>query len=392
MSESGKEHILIIGGGVGGALAHDLVLRGYRVTLVEKGELLSGTTGRHHGLLHSGGRYVFNDPETARECYAENQILRRIAPEAIEPNGGLFIALDDEDFSYQSQFLEGCRSAGIPTVSLTARQALDREPALNPDLKAAVQVPDATMDAWRLALPFFATAKVNGAVIRPFCEVVDLAMTGSRVSGVHIRDHRRERTETVSADLVVNAAGPWAGRIAAMAGVNVPIQPGPGVMVSIRGRLTQAVINRMHPAGEGDIVVPQRRLSILGTTAWLADDPDQVTAPAGHAARLLKLCARLVPAAGDAAPHAVWSASRPLLRSGQSRDPFAISRTFDCFDHARRDRVEGLVTLIGGKATTMRAMAEKAADLICRKTGRTVECRTRETVLLPYRRYWRDAH
>ena len=61
-------HVLIVGGGgTGGALAHDLALRGVHVTLVERGELTSGTTGRHHGLLHSGGRYAVNDRESAVE-------------------------------------------------------------------------------------------------------------------------------------------------------------------------------------------------------------------------------------------------------------------------------------------------------------------------------------
>ena len=71
------EHIIIIGGGgTGAALAHDLVLRGFRVSLFEKGELLSGTTGRHHGLLHSGARYAVHDSIAAQECFQENQILR----------------------------------------------------------------------------------------------------------------------------------------------------------------------------------------------------------------------------------------------------------------------------------------------------------------------------
>jgi glycerol-3-phosphate dehydrogenase len=385
------EHILIIGGGVGGALAHDLALRGFRVTLVEKGELLSGTTGRHHGLLHSGARYVLHDIETGRECWEENQILRRIAPQAIEPNGGLFIAVDEEDLACRERFMENCRAAGIPAREIPVQQALALAPALNHRLKAAVQVPDASMDAWRLALPFFATARANGAVIRPFCEVRGLIVNGRVIAGAQVFDHRTGRSEEIGADLVVNAAGPWAGRIAALAGVQVPIQPAPGVMVSVPGRLTHMVINRLHPAGEGDIIVPQRGLSILGTTAWLADDPDQVTAPAEHVRRLFDLCAQLLPAVQTLPPHAVWSASRPLLLTGASRDPFAISRTFDCFDHAVRDQVEGLITLIGGKATTLRAMAEKTADLICRKTGRNLSCRTRETVLLPYRRYWRSA-
>ena len=70
-----KYHAVIIGGGVtGGALAHDLALRGFQVTLVERWEVTSGTTGRHHGLLHSGGRYAVEDKESAIECIEENRI------------------------------------------------------------------------------------------------------------------------------------------------------------------------------------------------------------------------------------------------------------------------------------------------------------------------------
>src|SRR5919109_4603916 len=87
-------HVLIVGGGgTGGALAHDLALRGLRVTLLERGELTSGTTGRHHGLLHSGARYAVADAESAVECIQENRILRRIAPGSFEENGGLFAAI-----------------------------------------------------------------------------------------------------------------------------------------------------------------------------------------------------------------------------------------------------------------------------------------------------------
>lgn len=387
----GLEHILIIGGGTGGALAHDLTLRGFRVTLVEKGELLSGTTGRHHGLLHSGARYVLHDQKAARECWQENQILRRLAPQAIEPNGGLFVALNESDLAHREQFLDRCRDAGIPVRMLTGAQALAIEPALNPCIQAAVQVPDAAMDAWRLPMHFFATAQANGAEIRNFTVVTGLQTTSRAVTGVELLDLRRHRAYQVGADVVVNSAGPWAGRIAAMAGVRVPVQLSPGVMVSVRGRLTQRVINRLQPAGEGDIIVPQRLLSILGTTAWLSDDPDSVSVPEDHVRRLFYSAGRMVPAVARLNPHAVWSASRPLLQSAGSADPWRISRTFDCLDHAARDGVEGLITVLGGKATTMRAMAEHAADMVCRKTGRTMACRTRQAPLLPYRRFWREA-
>jgi glycerol-3-phosphate dehydrogenase len=74
-------HVLIVGGGATvGGLAHDLALRGLRVTLIERGEVTSGTSGRHHGLLHSGARYAVGDREAGLECIRENTILKRIAP------------------------------------------------------------------------------------------------------------------------------------------------------------------------------------------------------------------------------------------------------------------------------------------------------------------------
>ena len=119
------EHVLIVGGGgTGGALAHDLALRGLRVTLVERGELTSGTTGRHHGLLHSGGRYAVGDRESAVECIEENRILRRICPGSFELNDGLFVAVTEEDLEYLEPFLEGCAACGIPAQSLGPADAL----------------------------------------------------------------------------------------------------------------------------------------------------------------------------------------------------------------------------------------------------------------------------
>ncbi len=380
------ERILIIGGGgTGGALAHDLALRGFDVTLVEKGSLLSGTSGRHHGLLHSGARYVLHEVDTARECYVENQILRRLAPQAIEPNDGLFVALNDADLAYQETFVQCCAEAGIPTRVLDASQVLTLEPALHPELKGAVQVPDASMDAWRLPLHFFATARANGAAILPFNQVAGLIQNNGRVTGARVKDLRRGQTRTLSADMVVNAAGPWAAKVAALAGLEVPVQPGPGVMVSLSERLCNLVINRLHPAGEGDILAPQRNQTIVGTTAWLADDPDQVKLPSGQADKLIAMGARLLPALARAPVHAVWSACRPLLRADKTDEPMRMSRGFACIDHQAQDGLAGLISLAGGKASTLRAMAEMAADLICRKTGRFIAGTTATTPMLPYR-------
>lgn len=389
---SAPAHVLIVGGGgTGGALAHDLALRGLAVTLVERGEITSGTTGRHHGLLHSGARYAVRDPASAVECIQENRILRRICPGSFEENDGLFVALTEEDMEYLEPFLEACAACGIPTQPLTPAEALALEPNLNPDLKAAVRVPDATMDAMRMPLRFFATAKANGARILPYVEVVDLLVRDRAVSGARVRDHVTGREGEIRADVVVNAAGPWSGKIARMAGVDLPIRPSPGVLVAVRGRLCNMVLSRLHRPGDGDLIVPQRGLSVLGTSSWTVHDPDDLGVPEDHVRTMCEEGARLVPAVARAERRAAWSAARPLVGSrGEAETGRELSRTFKTFDHRESDGVEGFVTITGGKGTTLRAMAEACADVVCAKLGIDAECRTRETVLLPHTAYYTD--
>jgi len=385
------ERIIIIGGGgTGAAIAHDLVLRGFNVSLFERGELLSGTTGRHHGLLHSGARYAVHDPAAARECIQENRILRHIAPQAMEQNDGLFVALDEADLAFKPKFLENCRACGIPTRELSAKQALALEPELNPSLKAAVQVPDATMDAWRLPLHFYATARANGARIHNYSQVIDVYQAGGHVTGIRVLDYRKHREYRVQGDLFINATGAWAGKICDLAGIQLPILPGPGVMVALNGRLTNMVINRLHKADEGDIIVPQRNLTLLGTSIWLADDPDAIGLPRDHESKIINLCAKLVPGVKKTKVHSTWHAVRPLIAQGKAENPQEISRDFDCYDHRQRDNLDGLISVIGGKATTLRLMAEKTADLICRKTGRNIASKTKTEKLLHYRHFYKQ--
>jgi len=385
-SRTPSAHVLIVGGGgTGGALAHDLALRGLKVTLVERGEFTSGTTGRHHGLLHSGARYAVNDRESAVECIEENTILRRICPGTFEENDGLFVAVTDEDMEYHDDFVKGCAECGIPTQELTRDEALALEPNLNPALKAAVRVPDATMDAMRMPLRFFATAQKNGADLRNYMEVLELVVNQRVVGGALVRDHVTGKVGEIRADLVVNATGPWSEKVADMAGVDVPISPSPGVMLALRGRLCNMVVNRLHRSGDGDIIVPQRALSIVGTSSWTVEDPEELDVPEDHVRRMYEEGVKLIPAVAQAEFRAAWSAARPLIGSrGAADSGRELSRTFKTYDHAETDGVEGFLTITGGKATTLRGMAELCADVICRKLGVETECRTRETVLLPH--------
>jgi glycerol-3-phosphate dehydrogenase len=382
-----QPHVLIIGAGsTGAATAHDLALRGLRVTVVERGEVACGTTGRNHCLLHSGGRYCVKDQASAIECIDENLILRRILPDALELNDGLFVALTEDDLAFKPTFLAGCEACHIPARDLPLERAFALEPFLNPKTLAAVQVPDGVFEPFRLCLAFLASAQQHGATVRTYTEVTAIARAGAHVTGVTVVDHRTGQTQTIGADVVVNAAGPWAGRAAALAGVDVPVSPTAGVMVTVGQRLCQRVINRLNLPADGDIVVPQRTTSIIGTTSWPVTDPDRIPIPQPHVERMLAQGQALLPAMGQVALRGVMAVARPLISRG-GQDEREVSRTFECFDH-QREGVEGFVTISGGKTTTARAMAETVADIVCGKLGIQAECRTRHVPLASYRAFY----
>ena len=99
MNKSHMPRIVVIGGGATGCgVARDLSLRGYRVILIESGDLGSGTSSRFHGMLQSGARYVVSDTAYAAECYREREIISKIIPEAVEEIGGVFVSLKKVSF------------------------------------------------------------------------------------------------------------------------------------------------------------------------------------------------------------------------------------------------------------------------------------------------------
>jgi glycerol-3-phosphate dehydrogenase len=382
-----KPRAIIIGAGfTGTATAHDLALRGFDVTVIERGDICNGTSGRTHGLLHSGGRYAVKDQESAIECVTENAILRKIVPQVIEPNGGLFIALDESDLHYGESFIEGCQTCNIPIEELTPAQVLRLEPNINPKLLTAFLIPDGTFDPLRLALSFAATAKKNGAQFRTYTEAKSLIADGKgNIVGVNLLDLKSGESSDLYADMVVNATGAWAGEIVETVGVKVPVKPTPGVMVAFEQRFVQRAVNRLNKPGDGDIVLPQRRMVVVGTTSFEIEDPDYVPVLEEHVKLMVERGSQLIPAIASTKMRGKYMATRPLIGAGEGR---SAARTFKCYDHKETSNVDGLVTITGGKATTLRAMAETTADIVCAKLGINIPCTTKETPLLSYRQYY----
>ena len=385
-----KPYALIIGAGFTGcAIAHDLALRGFRVTVLERGEIASGTSGRTHGLLHSGGRYCVTDKEAGTECIEENRTLRQITPQCIEFNGGLFVALTEEDAAYGPRFEAGAQACGIEIEKLLPNEALRLEPALNPNILLAYTVPDGSFDPLRLALAFAATAKVHGAQFRPYHEVEGMLFDGqANVKGVKVWDRTNGKHYDLSADIVVNATGAWAGQVASLAKASVPVKPTPGVMVAYDQRLMQRVVNRLCEPDDGDIIIPQRRMMVIGTTSFEVQDVDYIPVREDQVEQMHRCAFALIPGLKNAKMRGAYMSARPLIGSGFTGR--SLTRTFKCYDHKTSEGIDGLVTITGGKATTCRAMAEKTVDLVCQKLGMTAACLTRDFKLVSYREYYRS--
>lgn len=383
-----KPTALIIGAGFTGcALAHDLTLRGFSVTVVERGEMCSGTSGRTHGEIHSGARYCVNDQEAARECIQENIILRKIARQCIEFNQGICIAVTEDELAFRDTFKEGTEKCGIPARWMEKKEILSIEPALNPGIYGGFEVPDGSFDPLRLGLAFAASAKNRGAHCLPFHEVTGIRVNGlAAVNGVTVIDRHTGKNLELNADIVVNATGAWAGKIAALAGTSVPVMPSPGVMVAFEKRMTDKVVTRLSLPGDGDIIIPQRRMSVIGTTSFEVEDVDYIPVEKEQVQSMVARAVEMIPALKDVKVRASYISARPLIQTGANER--SLSRTFKCYDHEANQGPRGFITITGGKATTCREMAEKTADLVCQKFNISVPCQTGTLELDHYRTFF----
>lgn len=369
--------ILVIGGGATGTgILRDLALRNFKAILVEKGDLSHGTTGRYHGLLHSGGRYVVRDPQAARECIEENRILRRIMPHCIEDTGGVFVLTPWDDPGYAEKFLAGCENTGVPVEEISVAQMLKEEPRLNPRITRCFRVPDASADSFLAAEVNVEAARQYGGQVLTYHPVQNLLIEGNRVVGARCFNREVGEEVEIRADLVINAAGAWAGKIAASAGIQVQISPGKGVMIAANHRLVHTVINRCKMPADGDILVPAHTVAIIGTTDVKIVDPDQISIEPWEIHLMLTEGDKLVPGFRHMRLLRAWAGVRPLYQETQVSDTRDVTRAFVLLDHEKRDSVSGLITITSGKWTTYRKMAEVTVDLVCQKLGTYRPCRT----------------
>ena len=371
--------VIIIGGGITGAgTARDCAMRGLKVLLVERFDFTNGATGRNHGLLHSGARYAVTDQESAAECIGENMILRQIARHCIEETDGLFVTLPDDDLDYQATFVDACLRAGINAEIIDPAEARVIEPSVNPTIIGAVRVPDASIDPFTLTTANLIDARRHGALALTYHEVIDLIVENACVIGVRLRNNLTGEISEAYAPVTVNAAGIWGTLVAKKAGVIINMFPAKGSLLIFGHRVNNMVINRCRKPANGDILVPDKIVSMLGTTSDRVPitEIDNMRVTPEEVEILLKEGVHLVPALARTRILRAYAGVRPLVASDDDPSGRSISRGIVCLDHKERDGMDGFVTITGGKLMTYRLMAERATDLVCKKIDKVGACTT----------------
>ena len=309
-----KTQVLIIGGGVTGTgLARDLALRGVQCLLVEKKDINAGASGGNHGLLHSGARYVASDPDAARECREEGELLKRLVPHCVEDTGGLFVAVQGDDEQYIADFPGMCGRCGIPTQAISLTEVRQLEPVLSEQIVAAYAVQDAGINPFRLSLDNIAQAQEHGSCLLRHTQVLAFDIRESKIKSVQLQNTRTGEKFFVEAELIVNAAGAWAGLVAGLAGISIPVLYSKGSLLITHDRLARRVINRLRPASNADILVPGGTVSILGTTSTRIENPDEAYPTVEEIDLMVEEAGAMIPALETTRYIRAYCGVRPLI-------------------------------------------------------------------------------
>jgi glycerol-3-phosphate dehydrogenase len=258
---------------------------------------------------------------------------------------------------------------------------LKEEPRLNPKISRCFRVPDAAADSFLATQSVAELARQQGAQILNYHEVKQLIRQGDKVVGAVCYDLVRDEEVGIQADVVVNAAGAWAGKIAQTADIEVNVRAGKGTMIAASYRILNTVVNRCKMPADGDIIVPVQTVAIIGTTDEGVPDPEHFAIEPWEVQLMMREAEKMVPGWKDLRMLRCWGGVRPLYQETKVADTRDVTRAYTLLDHESRDGVSGFISITGGKWTTYRQMAQVTADRVCEKLGTVRPCTTHQTIV-----------
>jgi glycerol-3-phosphate dehydrogenase len=391
--------IVVIGGGINGVgIARDAAHRGLRVLLLEKSDFGSGTTSWSSRLIHGGLRYLEHaEIPLVFESLHERRRLRQLAAHLVTR---LRLNIPIYKESRRSKFIIRLGMIAYDLLSigkkiprhrmLTRAELLNDEPGLRQDgLVGGAQYFDAQVTfAERLVIENVVSASEAGADVRNHSPVIGINVKQGRVHGLQFLDNKSGKEIEVSAKVIINAAGPWVDRVLATVNRELPQfmggTKGSHIIVgAFKGAPKSAFYIEAHKDGRPFFIIPWNSQYLIGTTDIRYDgDPADVTVSEDELDYLLDEANRVFPAADlDRSDiHFAYAGVRPLPKREKGPES-AISRKHIIFKHKRQ--AKGLISIIGGKLTTYRNLAEQAVDAAVKISGvRAKSCATR-TLPLP---------
>lgn len=367
--------ILVIGGGATGVgIAVDAASRGYSVLLLEREDFGKGTSSRSTKLVHGGVRYLEQgNISLVMEALKERGILLENAPHLVHdlpfivpnyswwetPFYGIGLKIYD--------LLAGKYGFGRSRI-LSLEETLERLPNIRQDgLRGGVIYHDGQFDDARLLIALMTTAAEYGATVLNYAPVVELLRgVDGFINGAVVLDRESNQRFTVQAKVVINATGMFTDEIRRLADpdASAMLAPSQGIhLVFDRSFLSgeSAIMVPHTPDGRVLFAIPWHGHTLVGTTDTPIDGPSYEPAPFDHEIQfILDTAAQYLsrpPQRSDIL--SVFVGIRPLVKAAGSdaSKTSALSR-----DHTIHIDASGLLTIVGGKWTTYRHMAEDAVN------------------------------
>jgi glycerol-3-phosphate dehydrogenase len=373
----------IIGGGIIGAgIARDLALRGVQVALVEKEDFGGGATSGSTRLVHGGLRYLeMLDFSLVRMDLREREILLRIAPHLVKPlefripfvgqsawfRARMRVGLMLYDALSFDRSLPGHRFLGNAEV-------LAGEPALTEErLHGAASYFDAQVSMpERLCLENLIDAARHGAVVQNYCEVRSAGLSDTNVRSLRIRDTENGEEAELRAKVFVNATGAWFDRVQTLVS-GAPsrrLRTTKGIHLTCAPMVNKANVLFSPIDGRLFFVIPLFGKTWIGTTDTdYPDDPTGVRAGPADIEYLLRSVEPFFPAIRSLPIYSTNAGVRALVRQEGSES--SVSRL-----HRIEETQPDMFSVLGGKITGYRAIAQEAADAVCARLGIGARCQT----------------
>jgi glycerol-3-phosphate dehydrogenase len=379
--------VIVVGAGINGAgIARDAAMRGLKVLLIDKGDVGGGTSAGSTRLIHGGLRYLEHfEIGLVRESLRERETLLRIAPHLVRP---LPITIPIYKNSQRGRAMVRAGMVVYDLLSFgkslprhrmqSVKETLRQLPGLSAEgLVGSAVYFDAQVEfAERLVVENVIAAIEYGATVRTYARVTQLVVEEEGIKGVRFvtSENRTNSAETAFARAVINAAGPWVDGlldssgdetqrlIGGTKGSHVVVAPFPGAPAS--AVYLEAVSDR-RPF----FVIPWNGNYLIGTTdVRFEGDPDEVCCEDWEIDYLLTETNRAFPAALLTHDHVLYTYSgvRPLAFT-TDEDEESITRRHFIREHPR---VRNLISIVGGKLTTYRSLAEECVDLVFRQLRR----------------------